>query len=124
MISHGSSYRLLRKLDALNDSEMLVLPNAVKTALARQNISKNIFRAYVKSKNTYNTRAKAVNYREGQEVFHRNFAQSNFTQGISAKLLPTFVKCRVKKVIGSAMYELENLNGKSLGIFHAKDMRQ
>lgn len=95
---------------------MLVLPPALKTNLARQTLSE--------SQNTYNARARPVKYREGQEVFHRNFAQSNFSAGINAKLLPKFVKCRIRKAIGNCMYELETRAGKTIGIFHAKDIRQ
>lgn len=77
-----------------------------------------------KSAKVYNSHSKQVSFKVGQEVFHRNFAQSNFVQGINAKLLPKFLKSRFRKVVGNCMYELETQNRKLIGIFHAKDIRQ
>lgn len=72
----------------------------------------------------YNLKSRIVNDAEGQEVFRRNFKQSNFETGYNAKFGPSFVKARIRKKIGNSYYELEDLKGRSLGNHHAKDIRQ
>lgn len=71
----------------------------------------------------YNLRSRHVSYDVGQEVFRRNFSQSSLEKGYNVKLAPTFIKCKVRRKIGNCYYELEDPQGKSLGIYHAKDMR-
>lgn len=56
-------------------------------------------------------------------MFRKNVQQSDFKKGINSKLLPQYVKCRIRKRVGSSCYELENLNGKYIGLYHAKDMK-
>ena len=72
----------------------------------------------------YNLRSKPVRFTIGQEVFKRNFVLSDKAKNINAKFCKKFIKCRVRTVMGHNRYELENIMGtKSLGIFHAKDIR-
>jgi len=75
-------------------------------------------------KRQYNLRSRPVSYEEGQEIFRRNFRQSNFQAGYNAKLGPAFIKARVKRKIGQAYYDLEDLQGRYIGRYHAKDMKQ
>jgi len=72
----------------------------------------------------YNLRSRMVSFVEGQEVYRRNFKQSCFQTGYNVKFGPTFVKSRVRKKMGNAYYELEDLQGRVVGTYHAKDIRQ
>lgn len=55
----------------------------------------NIKIAYEQQAERYNVRTKEMNFKIEQGVFRRNFLQSSFAKGISAKLAPTFIKSRV-----------------------------
>lgn len=123
MVTHASTYGLLKKLGAMN-SDILVAEENDMAQIVSESVRKNMERAHEKASKTYNTRAKEVVYSPGQEVYHRNFAQSDFSKGINAKFLKKFVKCRIRSKLGHARYELEDLSGKLIGIYHAKDIRQ
>lgn len=75
-------------------------------------------------KNTYNLRTTATSFQVAQEVFHRNFAQSSFERGFNAKLAKKFIKCRIARKIGSALYEVEDMHGKKIAVSHAKDLKR
>jgi len=82
-----------------------------------------IKKQYEKNERQYNLRSRPVSYEEGQEIFRRNFKQSNFQAGYNAKLGPALIKARVKKKIWQAYYDLEDLQGRYLGRYHAKDLK-
>lgn len=124
MFASGSDYKLARKLKALDDSELMILDNADRIRLIRENIKDNRHKAFEKSALRYNQGARLVRFVPGQEVFKRNFVLSDFKNNINAKFCRKFTKCRVLKVIGNSMYELGTLAGKPLGVFHAKDIKQ
>lgn len=77
MVTHGTSYELLRKLKLLNEPTS-ELSRDDKLQQIRHNIRKHIQDAYGINKHQYNLRTRPVNFHIGQEVFRRNFAQSNF----------------------------------------------
>lgn len=81
-------------------------------------------KAYETNARQYNLRAKPVSFQKGQEVYRRNFAQSDFSKNFNSKLSPKFLKARVKEKFGNHYYLLEDLHGRPLGTFHAKDIRQ
>lgn len=121
MVQHASTYGLLRKLEAI-PTDIEVLPPPDFQQLLADKIKKNLNDAHVEK---YNTRSKEVDYQPGQEIFFRNFTQSDFTKGYNAKLAKKFVKARIRAKLGHARYQLEDLNGKLInGIYHAKDLRQ
>lgn len=124
MVNHGSVYRLARKLKTLGDPENNIIPRSIKLDLVRDKIRENIHKAYQKNERTYNTRCRKVKFVPGQEVFRRNFQQSVFKNNYNAKLARKFLKCRVVRPVGNSLYEIEDLKGKSLGVFHAKDLKQ
>ena len=124
-IDHASAYPLLRKLGCLSEPETEVLHKADVMRLTVDKVSKNLRKAYEKHEKTYNVRSREVVFQPGQEIFRRNFVQSNFKNNFNAKLAKKFIKCRVVKKIGKALYELEDLNGKKIALrYHAKDLRQ
>lgn len=123
MVTNGKTYKLLRQLELLEDrtvnfdkDDSLAIVGSRAKELMRKQFDRN--------QRTYNLRSKEVSYAEGQEVFRRNFRQSDFARGYNAKLAPTFLKARIRKKVGNCNYELEDLQGKFIGVFHAKDIRQ
>ncbi|XP_037822497.1 uncharacterized protein LOC119611100 [Lucilia sericata] len=124
MTSHGSVYKLAKKLQCLLDSEIDIVPKPVKMDLVRHRIRENLHKAYLKNEKTYNTRCRQVKFVPGQEVYRRNFQQSDFKNNFNAKLAKKFLKFRIVRPIGNSLYEVEDLQGKSLGVFHAKDLKQ
>jgi len=69
---------------------------------------------YENNERQHNLRARVVNFVKGQEVFRRNFKQSNFAEGYSAQLGPRFLKARVRKKLGDTYYALEDVQGEFL----------
>ncbi|GBP97702.1 hypothetical protein EVAR_69960_1 [Eumeta japonica] len=89
----------------------------------REMLEKNLERAHEKATKTYNTRSKPISYQVGQEVFRRNHCLSNASNGINAKFLPKYLKGRIRRKIGNALYDVEDLRGNLIGRFHASDIR-
>lgn len=123
MVTNGSTYSLLRKLNALEDRS-ISFNRDDSFNIVRNRAIQNMRKIFERNEKQYNLRSREVSYKVGQEVFRRNFSQSNFEKGYSSKLAPTFIKCRVRRKCGNCNYELEDLQGKLIGIYHAKDIRQ
>ncbi|KAH8257630.1 hypothetical protein KR026_001507, partial [Drosophila bipectinata] len=117
-------YQVARRLKALEDNEILCLPSSERMALIRDAVRRNLHGAHETSARVYNRRTRMVRFRPGQEVFRRNFVLSDFGKNFNAKFARKFVRCRIRKPIGDHMYEVENLDGKTAGVFHLKDLRQ
>ncbi|XP_037805676.1 uncharacterized protein LOC119615864 [Lucilia sericata] len=92
-------------------------------SLLRKELRKNIFEAYATNRDKYNLRTRPISFSVGQEVFRRNFAQSSMGKNFNAKLAPLFLKAKVSAKVGNNYYVLQDLEGKKLGTFHAKDIR-
>lgn len=122
MVTHASSYDLLRKLSLL-DEPSTTINRDDQLQLIRQDIRKCIKQAYDRNQFQYNLRSKPQDFKVNQEVFRRNFVQSNFAKGFNAKLAPVFVKARIREKIGNHYYILEDLQGKLIGTYHGKDIR-
>ncbi|XP_037826924.1 uncharacterized protein LOC119614898 [Lucilia sericata] len=123
MVTNGTTYALLRQLEMLDDRSVRFDRNDSLQIMAKR-ASELIQKQFVRNEKSYNLRAKTITYNEGQEVYRRNFKQSNFEKNYNAKLAPNFVKARVRKKLGNSYYELEDLQGNLLGNYHAKDIRQ
>lgn len=120
MIGHGSAYQIARQMEMLDDLEMNIVRTTVKLDLVRQKIRENLHRAYLKNEKSYNLRCREVKYVPGQEVYWRNFQQSVFKNNFNAKLAKKFLKCRIVRPVGRSLYEIEDMQGKILGIFYGK----
>ncbi|KAH8241592.1 hypothetical protein KR038_000891 [Drosophila bunnanda] len=116
-------YRLARKLQSLCDHEMAGMPTADKLRAVQEKVRKCLESAYDRSRRRYDQRARVFTARPGQEVYRRNFVLSDFGKQFNAKFAKKFLKARVVKAIGGNAYELEDLDGRSLGVYHAKDIR-
>ncbi|XP_075150739.1 uncharacterized protein LOC142224841 [Haematobia irritans] len=122
MITHGSSYSLLRNLGQL-DEPMAKIDRSDQLQSLRQEIRKHHREAYEQNREQCNLRAILPNFRIGQEVFRRNFAQSNFEKSFYSKLAPMFLKALIREKLGSHYFILEDMNGQVVGTYHAKDIR-
>lgn len=123
MITHGSTYPLLNKLAAIGESDLQILPHSSKMNLLHDRLMINIQMAHENSAKRYNLRSNNKTFSVGQVVFRRNFIQSDASKKISAKLCKSFLKAKVRKVVGNYGYELEDMDGKYLGVYHSKDIR-
>lgn len=122
MITHGSSYSLLRNLKLLEEP-CIRLTRDDSLQLLRKDLQENIKKAYEQNSHHYNLRIRPQSFKVGQVVLRRNFVQSSFEKKINAKFAPLFVEAKIKEKVGSHYYVLEDLNGKLVGTFHAKDIR-
>ncbi|KAH8267059.1 hypothetical protein KR044_000737, partial [Drosophila immigrans] len=123
MVTSASTYSLLRKLNMLDDRS-LTFDRPDSFDIVRKEACKQMQKKHEENERRYNLRSRVVTFAPGQEVFRRNFKQSCFQTGYNAKFGPAFVKARVRKKLGNSYYELEDLQGRLLGNYHAKDIRQ
>jgi len=121
MICHGKDYKLLKNLNLLNESS-LRLNRQDQFSTLRFDLQKHLDKAYEKNEQSYNLRSRPRSFQVGDEVIKRNFALSNAADHFNAKLAPVGIKVRVKQRLGNSLYLLEDLNGKELGTYHAKDI--
>ncbi|XP_060665683.1 uncharacterized protein LOC132797957 [Drosophila nasuta] len=117
MITSGSTYALLSKLNMLDDRS-LVFNRQDSFDLIRKKACKLMQLKHDVNEKRYNLRSRII------KVFRRNFKQSCFQTGYNAKFGPAFVKSRVRRKLGNSNYELEDLQGRLLGNYHVKDIRQ
>lgn len=123
MFTSGTDYKLARRLQSLTDHQILQMNKTDKLKLMREKVQKNLHNAYENSAKRYDQRARLVKFLPGQEVYRRNHMLSDFKNNVNAKFCKKFLKCRIVKPIGNNMYELETLQGKPLGNYHAKDIK-
>ncbi|XP_030385488.1 uncharacterized protein LOC115632467 isoform X1 [Scaptodrosophila lebanonensis] len=122
-LNSGSTYKLLRHLKLLED-KAAVYSKEDSLELIRSKACEVMRKQNEKNERNYNLRSRAVSYRVGQEIYRRNFRQSNFQAGYNSKLGPAYIKARVRRKIGNCYYELEDLQGRFVGKYHAKDLKQ
>lgn len=122
MITHGSMYSLLKNLGILNEPSVH-LTRDDSLQIIRRELQKHLKAAYDKNQRTYNLRTRTQTFEIGQEVLRRNFVQSNLEKRFNTKLVPLFVRARVKEKLGKHYYSLVDLQNKPVGTYHAKDLR-
>lgn len=123
-IPHGSVYTLLSKLSRLPIPDTIALPPNDFHDILYQQVQDRLQRAHKKHEKNYNVRSRFVSYRPGQELYRRNFVQSDAAKNFNAKLAKKFVKCRIVRKVGSVLYELEDMLGNPIAMkYHAKDLR-
>ena len=123
MVTHGKNYDLLRKLNLESEGENM-LEKADKFKLLRDMVKRNLEKAYLVNQKQYNLRSRPISYSVEEKVLRRNFSLSNKAENFNAKLAPKFLKAIVLAKIGNSQYKLSDLDGKHIGIFHAKDMQK
>ncbi|XP_064537385.1 uncharacterized protein K02A2.6-like [Drosophila montana] len=123
MFLNGACYKFARRLGSLGDHEISHLHPVDKIHLIRQRVQSQLHQAYERSHRQYNARARVFQAEPGQEVYRPNFVLSGFGKVFNAKFARKFLKARVVRRVGNNSFLLEDLQGKPLGVFHAKDIR-
>lgn len=89
MITNGSSYKLLRILDML-DNRSVQFSRDDSFQILRAKAENSMKSQHARNVKTYNIRARVVSFKLGQEVYRHSFKQSTFLKGFSDKLAPSF----------------------------------
>lgn len=119
MALSGKDHVVDSKLNSLNQqNDRLATLNNV-----RKKVTSNLVKAYENYSSRYNLRSRKIVFNVGDVVLKKNFMLSDASKGFSASLSPSYVKCVVKKKVGSNCYELRNMNGKDIGTFSVKDLK-
>lgn len=118
MITSGLEHAMSNDIDAPthdDDNERL--------QKIREIVKENLKKSYDVSKKRYDLRARPISYNAGDIVWKVNTKLSNAVRNESAKFFG-YVKCRIKKKVGSCSYELEDMSGQRLGIFSTDMIKQ
>lgn len=122
MITNGEQYKILRELDCLGESEILFVDPETNFEKIRNSLTLQISLASEKHAHNYNLRSKNRSFLVGQNIYVKNFVQSDATKQFAAKLAPKFIPAQITEKIGKVAYRCVDKNGKSLGVFHLKDI--
>lgn len=122
MVTLGSSYKILRTLDSLNEPSVKI-SREDELQIMRVKLREHIAQAHEINAKQYNLRSRPISYKVGDEVFRRNFAHSCQIKKFNSKLAPLFIKANVKEKIGNNYYVLQDIDSNNTGTCHAKDMR-
>lgn len=124
MVQHAGTYALLRELRALGSNDIETIPAEEYREALNKEIRVKLKEAHDRNARTYNIRSREVTFKPGQEVFIRNFKQSDFSKNFNAKLGKQWMPARIVSKVGSAMYEVQERQGKPIKVrYHAKDIR-
>lgn len=123
-ISSGKEYRELRESGNETDYEPAEINENLKEVF--ESVKENLKKAYTRYAKHYNLRANkdAPEYDVGEIVMKKNFVLSNKQKHFSAKLANTYSEAKVVGKIGNTCYDLEDMNGNRLGVFHASDLQK
>ena len=106
----ASRERLIQDMNELSEVHQQVVPR--------------LKAAYHRSAERYNLRKRELRFKVGDLVWKKNFVLSNAGKNYNQKLAPKYVLSRVAEITGPLTYRLTSIsNGKSLGIFHVKDLK-
>lgn len=123
IISRGSDHKLEKEEDITDQERMDKLRGVGKkiSELVREHLQK----AHEDTKRRYDLRHKrySPSFDVGQRVFKRSFRQSSAGEQFNAKLGPQYTPCVVVRKVGTSSYEVADLQGKSLGVFSAADLK-
>lgn len=82
-----------------------------------------LWRSHVRNTQQYNLRRKDVEFTVGDVVWKRCYLQSDKDAYFCKKLAPKYQKCRIKEKRSPLVYVLEDMFGRSLGVWHIKDLK-
>lgn len=89
----------------------------------RKIVKEKLIKAHDKSAIRYNLRTRSISYNVGDIVWKKEYALSDTANNIIGKYKDRYVKCKIVKKVGSNTYEIENLDGKNLGVWNTKDLK-
>lgn len=123
-ISSGAEYKQIRESGNDVTYDPLELNENLKTIF--DTVKGNLKKAYDRYSKHYNLRSNKTvpSFEIGEVVLKRNFNQSNKSKHFSAKLANPFSTAKVIGKIGSTCYDLEDLQGNRVGIFHASHLQK
>lgn len=124
MVKHGSIHTLLNEINTIDPNHIIANVPDERLKDITQKVLANLKKAYEKHKFQYNRTARFKKFSINDPVFVRNFAKSKASDHYSDKLAPKFLPGIIKRRIGRVAYEVMDSNGKILGIFHGKDLKQ
>lgn len=81
-------------------------------------------KAHDRNVKTYNSKRRDLSFNVGDIVWKRTYKLSDASKHFSAKLCPKYEKCIIVKKLSRLVYEVEDENGKPLGKWHIKDIKQ
>lgn len=87
-------------------------------------VRQRLHQAYEKAVPRYNLRRRPLQFNIGDRVWRRNYTLSNAGNYYSAKLAPLYVPAVVLRKLSNLAYELADKNGRSVGVWHIKDMKE
>lgn len=123
MITDGKQYELLRELEYVGDPNIELISPETNYEKIRNDVIANLKIAAQKNKHSYNLRSKRRTFNIDQDVYVRNFVQSQAISKFCAKLAPKFIKARIKKKVGNVAYSCVNSDNKVIGVYHLKDIK-
>lgn len=121
MIVTGKDYEHRAANEILNQTEGIT-ETEVNHEILYNLVKNNIDKAFTNSKHRYNLRTRKPNWKIGDIAYKTNYILSNKGNYFSAKLAPKKVKARIVEITGSNTYRLEDMKGKNLGVYSAKDL--
>lgn len=87
-------------------------------------VKRHLEKAHQTNATRYNLRRRPQVFDEGQQVWKRNFPQSDAPTNFSAKLAPKFTgPYTVRKKISPTVYQLNDENDKDIGRWHVVDLK-
>lgn len=124
MTLKGSDHRLGESDEIISPEERSVQQTELYGKICDL-VKSNLGKAHKEGQKRYELRhrnfSKALEV--GQLVYRRNMRMSNAIDHYNAKYGPLFLPARVTKKLGSSSYELEDLDGKSLGVWPAAHLK-
>lgn len=107
----------------LNPREDDVAVKAIHMQKIWDDVQDRLEVAHQVAKERYDNQANPRRFYVGQIVWKREFPILNLAAGFNAKLSPRYRKVRVRSITGSNTYEVEDLEGRSLGVFHLEHLK-
>lgn len=120
---HGSAYRLLKDVYEFSGYQTSIEHKAEDLHQLSTKVQEHLQKAQQNCHKHYNLRTRPAKYTAGQTVYVKNFTQSNAISNYSAKLAPKYLRGKIVRLVGNVSCEVSDQNGKSLGIYHFKDIK-
>ncbi|KAG5860765.1 hypothetical protein JTB14_000466 [Gonioctena quinquepunctata] len=106
------------------DQEILARDRSEPLQQLYEEVKGKLLKAAEKNKRYYDLRHRDVKYEVGDEVYRKNFVQSDAAKFYSSKLANEFVgPFIVSKKVSPWVYELKDPDGRFHGSWHAKDLK-
>lgn len=121
MVLSGTLHKLDDQLTSLDSTQPDRLFNLAKI---REEISKNLLKAYELYAKRYNLRSRVISFIPGEIVLKSNFSLSDAIKGYTSGLGAKYIKAKVKEKLGTSSYLLTDMDGKDIGKFSVKHLRK